>query len=95
MAESESSDLTPGEQQLELWARYPTSTLLARATAGGLVGAGVHAAIGLALRGHVSAIGSALTFGLLLFCFGAGTSWWARRQARRGRRVWWLANPDR
>ena len=88
-----------GERQLALWATYPTRTLVRRAAIAAAVGAGLHLLFGLLVisRGaeFTDAVRSALVFGIALGLFGGGTSWWARRQARRGHRVWWLSNPDR
>jgi ABC-type Mn2+/Zn2+ transport system permease subunit len=85
------------DRQLTLWAQYPTRTLVRRAAVAALIGAGLHLLLGVSLvnRGAPlqDALRGAVVFGVALGVFGGGTSWWARRQARRGRRVWWLAGP--
>ena len=85
------------DRQLELWAAYPTRTLVRRAAVAAVIGAALHLLLGTLLVNRGAPLGdavrAALMFGAALGLFGAGTSWWARRQARRGRRVWWLGRP--
>jgi small-conductance mechanosensitive channel len=94
----ETDAVSAGEQQLTRWAEYPTRTLVLRAIVAALIGAALHVLLGYLLfnrdAAFKDAVASASWFGALVLAFLSGTSLWARRRARQGRRVWWLADPD-
>jgi hypothetical protein len=90
-------EFDPRREQLARWARYPTKYVVHSAAVTALAGMGVHVVVGYLLfdrHAHLrDAIAAALWFGLGLFVLVSFSLLWTRRQARRGRRAWWLADP--
>jgi hypothetical protein len=84
-------------EQLARWARYPNREIARSALVTALVGAIVHIVAGYLFfdRGASArdALAGAAWFGLMLLVLVAASLLWTRRQARRGRRAWWLADP--